>query len=66
MQEEDELENVLNAKTEFRDDAVADHNVAELQVGDIIQFDRKGYYRVDRAYSPDQPAILFNIPTGKA
>lgn len=66
LQEEDELENVLNTKTEFRDDAVADSNVAELQVNDIIQFDRKGYYRVDRAYSPDQPAILFNIPTGKS
>ncbi|ODM20004.1 putative glutamate--tRNA ligase, cytoplasmic [Aspergillus cristatus] len=65
MQEEDKLEDVLNPKTEFREDAVADCNVAELKEGDIIQFDRKGYYRVDQAYSPGKPAILFNIPTGK-
>lgn len=66
LQEEDDLKDVLNPKTEFRDDAVADCNVAELQAGDIIQFDRKGYYRVDRAFAPDKPAILFNIPTGKS
>lgn len=65
MQEEDKLEDVLNPKTEFRDDAVADCNVAELKEDDIIQFDRKGYYRVDQAYSPGKPAVLFNIPTGK-
>lgn len=65
MQEEDELEDVLNTKTEFREEAVADCNVAELKEGEIIQFDRKGYFRVDRAYAPGKPAVLFNIPTGK-
>ncbi|BCR90988.1 glutamate--tRNA ligase GUS1 [Aspergillus chevalieri] len=65
MQEEDKLEDILNPKTEFRENAVADCNVAELKEGDIIQFDRKGYYRVDQAYSPGKPAVLFNIPTGK-
>lgn len=65
MQEEDTLEDVLNPKTEFREDAVADCNVAELKEGDIIQFDRKGYYRLDRPYAPGKPAVLFNIPTGK-
>lgn len=65
MQEEDKLEDILNPKSEFRENAVADCNVAELKEGDIIQFDRKGYYRVDQAYSPGKPAVLFNIPTGK-
>ncbi|PYI12216.1 glutamyl-tRNA synthetase [Aspergillus sclerotiicarbonarius CBS 121057] len=65
MQEEDNLEDVLNPKTEFREDAVADCNVADLKEGDIIQFERKGYYRLDRPYAPGQPAVLFNIPTGK-
>ncbi|OJJ48501.1 hypothetical protein ASPZODRAFT_140791 [Penicilliopsis zonata CBS 506.65] len=63
--EDDELEDVLNPKTEFRDEAFADGNVADLKVGDIIQFDRKGFYRVDRAYAPGTPAVFFNIPTGK-
>ena len=65
MQEEDTLEDVLNPKTEFREEAVADCNVAELKEGDIIQFDRKGYYRLDQPYAPGKPAVLFNIPTGK-
>ena len=65
LQEEDALEDVLNEKTEFRDSAVADCNVADLKEGDIIQFERKGFYRVDRPYAEGKPAVLFNIPTGK-
>ncbi|KAL3478424.1 tRNA synthetases class I, catalytic domain-containing protein [Aspergillus californicus] len=65
LQEDDRLEDVLNEKTEFRDDALADSNVANLKEGDIIQFERKGYYRLDRPYAPGKPAILFNIPSGK-
>ncbi|KAJ5775135.1 uncharacterized protein N7511_000146 [Penicillium nucicola] len=66
MTEDDKLEDCLNSKTEFREAGVADCNVADLKVNDIIQFDRKGYYRVDRAYSPGSPAVFFNIPSGKA
>ncbi|KAG2415845.1 glutamyl-tRNA synthetase [Aspergillus terreus] len=65
LTEDDKLEDVLNTQTEFREEAVADANVAELKEGDIIQFERKGYYRVDRPYAPGKPAVLFNIPTGK-
>ncbi|KAL4927772.1 glutamate--tRNA ligase GUS1 [Aspergillus undulatus] len=65
MGEEDKLEDVLNPKTEFREDAVADSNVAFLKEGDIIQFERKGYYRLDKVSSPGKPAVLFNIPSGK-
>ncbi|PYH36948.1 glutamate--tRNA ligase GUS1 [Aspergillus neoniger CBS 115656] len=65
LQEDDALEDVLNKNTEFREDAVADCNVAELREGDIIQFERKGYFRCDRPYAPGKPAVLFNIPTGK-
>ncbi|RDW93126.1 glutamate--tRNA ligase GUS1 [Aspergillus mulundensis] len=65
MQEEDRLEDVLNPKTEFHEDAVADSNVAFLTEGDIIQFERKGYYRLDKVASPGKPAVFFNIPSGK-
>ncbi|KAI9933287.1 hypothetical protein ASPWEDRAFT_53076 [Aspergillus wentii DTO 134E9] len=65
LQEDDKLEDVLTPKTEFREDAVADANVTELKEGDIIQFERKGYYRVDQPSAPGKPAVLFNIPTGK-
>jgi glutamyl-tRNA synthetase len=34
-------------------------------VDDIIQLERKGYYRVDRAAGAGKPLVLFGIPTGK-
>jgi glutamyl-tRNA synthetase len=59
------MEDFLNPNTEFRDEAVADGNVASLKEGDIIQFERKGYYRLDRPFADDKPAVFFCIPTGK-
>ncbi|GME33508.1 glutamyl-trna synthetase [Neofusicoccum parvum] len=63
--EDDKFEDFINPKTEFRTEALADMNVAKLKVDDIIQFDRKGYFRVDRAFQHGQPAVFFQIPTGK-
>ena len=63
--EDDALEDILNPKTEFRTPSVADCNVKDLKVDDIMQFDRKGYFRVDKAWAEGQPAVLFQIPTGK-
>lgn len=65
MQEEDSLEAVLNPKTESKDFALADCNVADLKENDIIQFERKGFFRVDQPSTGEKPAVLFNIPTGK-
>lgn len=65
LEEDDNVEDFLNPKTEFRVEAFADENVAGLKADAIIQLERKGYYRVDKAHAPGQPAVLFNIPTGK-
>lgn len=65
LEDDDQLEDFLNPKTEFRTTAVADCNVAELKVDDIIQFDRKGYFRVDKEFRNGEPAVFFQIPTGK-
>ena len=65
LEEGDELEDFLNPNTEFRTKAVADCNVIDLKEDDIIQFERKGYFRVDRAFKHGEPAVLFSIPTGK-
>jgi len=65
LEEGDQLEDFLSPKTEFHTQALADCNVAELKEDDIIQFDRKGYFRVDKAFKHGEPAVCFQIPTGK-
>ncbi|TKA71493.1 hypothetical protein B0A49_05606 [Cryomyces minteri] len=63
LEPEDQLEDFLTRETEFRTSALADCNVAELKEDDIIQFDRKGFFRVDKPFLHGQPAVLFQIPT---
>lgn len=65
LEEGDQLEDFLNPNTETRTKALADCNVAELKVDDIVQFDRKGYFRIDKAFAHGEPAIAFQIPTGR-
>ncbi|KAF2731877.1 glutamyl-tRNA synthetase [Polyplosphaeria fusca] len=66
LEEDDRLEDFLNKNTKTVTKAVADCNVAELAVDDIIQFDRKGYFRIDKAFAHGEAAVAFNIPTGKS
>lgn len=63
--DDDRWEDFINPKTETRIAAVADCNVAELKEDEIIQFDRKGFFRVDKALKHGEPAVFFQIPTGK-
>jgi hypothetical protein len=65
VEEEDDLMDLLTPVTEFKTEAVADGNVGELNKGDIIQFERKGYYIVDSVASSNAPARLILIPDGK-
>ncbi|CAK9442032.1 uncharacterized protein LODBEIA_P58210 [Lodderomyces beijingensis] len=65
LEEEDNVEDFLTPTTEFHSNALADLNVAKLKAGDIIQFERKGYYRVDVPYEEGKKAVLFTIPDGK-
>jgi glutamyl-tRNA synthetase len=47
--------------------ALGDHEMRNLQRNDIIQLERRGYFRVDQPYlSPEKPLQLFMIPDGKA
>ena len=67
LEEDDNVEDFLTPQTEFRTDTFADCNVADVKADDIIQFERKGYFRCDRAFGADgSPAVFFQIPTGKA
>ena len=48
LDEGDDWVDFINPVTEFATVALADANVASLDEGAIIQFERKGYYRVDK------------------
>ena len=65
LEDDDVLEEVLTKDTEFKTEALADCNVAELKEDDIVQFDRKGYFRIDRAFKHGESVQAFQIPTGR-
>lgn len=66
VDEEDEFETLVNEQTRFDTAAVGDTNMRSLQKGDIIQLERKGYYRVDEPLlKAGKPIVLFNIPDGR-
>lgn len=74
LEEDESWERYINPRTEFQQLAWADSHVGLLSVGTIIQFERKGYYRVDKtAGSPstitpedDSRVELVFIPDGRA
>lgn len=74
LEEDDEINDFINPITEFQVAATADHNLATLTKGDVIQFERKGYYIVDKAFgqvsdlpgSIKESVELILIPDGKA
>ncbi len=47
--------------------ALGDPCLRTVQSGEVIQLERKGFFRCDKAYggSADKPCVLFAIPDGK-
>lgn len=64
LEEDDNIDDFLTPQTIFQSEGLADPSIAELRRDDIIQFERKGYFRVDRPVTDSEPAAFFNIPTG--
>ncbi|RWW30190.1 hypothetical protein GW17_00005253, partial [Ensete ventricosum] len=62
---EDFLDN-LNPRTRWEVPALGDANMRNLKRGEIIQLERKGYYRCDVPFlRPSKPIVLFAIPDGR-
>lgn len=67
LEEEDKFEDFINPNTMATTDVIGDAGLRMLKKHDVIQLERRGYYRVDRPYvSAEKPIILFMIPDGKA
>eukprot|EP01025_Chloroclados_australasicus_P012110 TRINITY_DN15522_c0_g1_i1.p1 TRINITY_DN15522_c0_g1~~TRINITY_DN15522_c0_g1_i1.p1 ORF type:complete len:190 (-),score=31.23 TRINITY_DN15522_c0_g1_i1:311-880(-) len=66
LEEEDVFEDFVNRESWKETEALGDANMRALQVGDIIQLERKGFYRVDAAQTkPNKPLLLLTIPDGR-
>lgn len=66
LEEDENFADFLTPQTEFHTDAIADLNVKDMKVGDIIQFERKGYFRLDSLPKDGKPYTFFTIPDGKS
>lgn len=66
LDEEDDFQDFINPNTLAETDALGDPGLKTLQEHNVIQLERRGYYRVDRPFiSADKPLILFMVPDGK-
>lgn len=53
LEEDDSVENFITPTTEFQVPAIGDANLRTLKKGEIIQFERKTYYIVDKAFGEE-------------
>ncbi|CAL3973200.1 hypothetical protein PZA11_005499 [Diplocarpon coronariae] len=65
LEEEDNWEDFVNKDSAKMEVQLCDENVKDLRENDIIQLERKGFFRVDRPAVGGKPVVLFGIPTGK-
>ncbi|XP_051147146.1 glutamate--tRNA ligase, cytoplasmic-like [Andrographis paniculata] len=66
LEEDEDFINVVNHHTREETLALGESDMRNLNRGDIIQLERKGYYRCDVPFiRPSKPIVLFSIPDGK-
>ena len=65
LEEGDDVADFVTPISEFKEEASADANVTELKKGDIMQFERKGYFIFDGT-SANGKLEFIRIPDGKA
>ncbi|CAG7895813.1 unnamed protein product [Brassica rapa] len=66
LEEDDEVAAFVNPYTKKETSALGDSNMRNLQRGDVIQLERKGYYRCDVPFvKSSKPIVLFSIPDGR-
>jgi len=65
LEEDDDVKDFVTPVTEFREEVLADANVVDLKKGDIMQFERKGYYIFDGKAENGRLEFI-HIPDGRA
>ena len=66
LEEDDNFEDFINPDTQAESEVIGDVGLKTLKEHDIIQLERRGYYRVDKPYvNESKKLMLFMIPDGK-
>ncbi|KAL7610214.1 hypothetical protein Lser_V15G14395 [Lactuca serriola] len=66
MKKEEDFIPVLNRDTKKEIGGVRDSNMRRLKRGDILQLERKGYFRCDVPFiTPSKPIVIFVVPDGR-
>ncbi len=67
LADEDKFQDHLTPVTKIESAALGDPYLRTVQAGEVIQLERKGFFRCDKPYggSADKPCVLFAIPDGK-
>ncbi|KAL8531087.1 hypothetical protein ACS0TY_007917 [Phlomoides rotata] len=66
LEEDEDFVDVVNPSTRTETSALGECDMRNLKRGDVIQLERKGYYRCDTPLvRPSKPIVLFAIPDGK-
>lgn len=66
LDEGEDFLDALNPCTKKEIAAVGDSNIRNLKCGEIVQLERKGYYRCDVPFiRASKPVVLFAIPDGR-
>ena len=66
LDEDDDFQDFINPDTLAETKVFGDAGLKALQEHEVIQLERRGFYRVDRPYiSEEKPIILFMVPDGK-
>lgn len=68
---DEDFKNFIGHETRAELSMVGDPELRQAKVGDVVQLQRKGFFRVDEAYAPvslsscrERPVVLFSIPDG--
>ena len=67
LEDGEDFKDFLNDNSLATSEAYGDAGLRSLQQGDIIQVERRGFYRCDRPFiNASKPLVLFMIPDGKS
>jgi glutamyl-tRNA synthetase len=62
----DDFQNFLTPVTVGTMPAIVDACLRLVPAGQVVQLERRGFYRVDKAYGgPADPMVLINVPDGR-